>query len=134
MSIEVTSRAGTPVQHAPPPRLPEGGDSLNASPVASVPVRTLERPSLHQPQKVDLGFRPEDLRKNIQEAVGRLNDQMASRGRHLRFSVDEEINRTVITIKNRQTGEVVRQIPSEEVVKLAHSIEDLKGLLFNEEM
>jgi len=29
---------------------------------------------------------------------------------------------------------VVRQIPSEEVVKLAHSIEDLKGLLFNEEM
>ena len=33
---------------------------------------------------------------------------------------------------NPETGEVVRQIPNEEVVRMAHSIEAGKGLLFNE--
>jgi len=38
----------------------------------------------------------------------------------------------VITVRSKHTGEVVRQIPSETVLKVAHSIEDMKGLLLNE--
>jgi flagellar protein FlaG len=45
--------------------------------------------------------------------------------------MDERIDRPIITVRNLQTGEVVRQIPTEEVVQMAHSIEDIKGLLFN---
>jgi flagellar protein FlaG len=56
---------------------------------------------------------------------------MQSKGRDLSFSLDERIDRTIITVKNLQTGEVVRQIPTEEVVRMAHSIEDMKGVLFN---
>jgi len=63
--------------------------------------------------------------------VSRLNEQLQSKGRDLSFSLDERIDRTIITVKNLQTGEVVRQIPTEEVVRMAHSIEDMKGVLFN---
>jgi uncharacterized FlaG/YvyC family protein len=35
-------------------------------------------------------------------------------------------------VKNQQSGEVIRQIPSEVVIKVAHSIEDLKGMLHNQ--
>jgi len=35
-------------------------------------------------------------------------------------------------VRNTNTGEVIRQIPNEVVVKFAHSLENLKGLLFNE--
>ncbi len=104
-----------------------------ANPATNIrPTPKVEHVRLHHPETVDLGFRAEELRKNLQEAVTRLNDQMQSKGRDLSFSVDETIDRTIITVKNLQTGEVVRQIPTEEVVRLAHSIEDMKGLLFNE--
>jgi flagellar protein FlaG len=38
----------------------------------------------------------------------------------------------VVLVKNADTGEVVRQIPNEVVVRIAHSIEAFKGLLHNE--
>ena len=87
---------------------------------------------LKPPEKVDLGYSPEDLRKSIEEAIENLNQQLKDNGRDLSFRMDETINRPIITVRNLQTGEVVRQIPHEEVVRMAHSIEEGKGLLFNE--
>ncbi len=46
--------------------------------------------------------------------------------------MDETMNRPVVTVGNTATGEVVRQIPTEVIVKVAHSIEDIKGVLHNE--
>jgi flagellar protein FlaG len=83
-------------------------------------------------RKADVGYSAEEVRRNLAEAVERLNDQMRENGRALAFRVDEKVDRTVITVRQRETGEVVRQIPSEQVLKVAHSIEDIKGLLFNE--
>jgi flagellar protein FlaG len=82
-------------------------------------------------QKVDLGYDPNKERANLQKAIDQLNDQMKDKNRDLSFSLDDRINRTIITVKKLETGEVVRQIPSEDFVKLAHSLEDMKGLLFN---
>ena len=92
-----------------------------ASPVAK-PVPT---------QKVDLGYDPNKERADLQKAIDQLNNQMKDKNRDLSFSLDDRINRTIITVKKLETGEVVRQIPSEDFVKLAHSLEDMKGLLFN---
>jgi len=89
---------------------------------------------LQAPEKVDLGFSAKEMRENIQEAIDRLNQQLKSNGRDLSFQMDEEIDRTIITVRNIETGEVVRQIPSEEIVRMAHSIEEGKGLLFNESL
>lgn len=73
----------------------------------------------------------EQMRKEIQEAVERLNEQMRKEGRNLAFSVDKKVDQTVITVKNSHTGEVVRQIPDESLLHVAHSIEDMKGLLYD---
>jgi flagellar protein FlaG len=43
--------------------------------------------------------------------------------------MDEALGRPVVTVKNTQSGEVIRQIPNEVVVKIAHNIEAFKGLL-----
>jgi flagellar protein FlaG len=76
---------------------------------------------------------PEEMRRNLHEAMQRLNDQAAQNGRGLNFSVDEELNRHIITVRKTETGEVVRQIPTEVAIKVAHSIEDVKGLLLDEQ-
>jgi flagellar protein FlaG len=50
----------------------------------------------------------------------------------LGFSVDKVANDVVVTVKRKETGEVVRQIPSEAILKLAHNFEKLKGVLLDE--
>jgi len=50
----------------------------------------------------------------------------------LAFAVDERLNREVITVTSTSTGEIVRQIPSESALKMAHAIEDAKGMLVDE--
>jgi flagellar protein FlaG len=75
---------------------------------------------------------PDAMRELMAEAIATLNEQMERNGRGLKFSIDEDINRHIITVSNTQTGEVVRQIPTEVIVRLAHSIEEIKGLLSDE--
>ena len=71
---------------------------------------------------------PQEARRTLQETSEKLNQQMAKNGRDLSFSVDDVANKVVLTVKNRE-GEVVRQIPNEVVLRVAHSLEDMKGLL-----
>jgi flagellar protein FlaG len=72
--------------------------------------------------------------KNLAEAIEKLNNQAAKTARSLNFTIDEKLNRQIITVSNKETGEVVRQIPTEVVLRVAHSIEDIKGLLLDEQI
>lgn len=74
----------------------------------------------------------EEMRENLREAVKRLNDMMREGNRDLNFSMDEVTDRVVITVKNANTGEVVRQIPDATLMRMAHNLENLKGVLHNE--
>ena len=119
MSIEITLKS----QHKTAP-MP------NVATVAI--VATIEAaPKVMAIRKADINFDPNRMRQNLDEAIGKLNDMMVSGGRGLNFSMDEQLGRPIIYVKNAQTGEVVRQIPNEVVVRIAHGIEDLKGLLHN---
>jgi len=81
--------------------------------------------------KAEVNFDADRMRQSITDAISKLNDMMVSAKRGLNYSVDEKLGRPIIYVKNTATGEVVRQIPNEVVVRIAHGIEDLKGLLHN---
>lgn len=76
---------------------------------------------------------PREVRRQMQEAIEQLNRQMAQNKRDLSFSVDDVANKIVLTVKNTE-GEVVRQIPSETALKVAHNLADIKGLLQDEKI
>ena len=71
------------------------------------------------------------MKKNLDQAIGQLNDNMRDGGRNLAFAMDETLGRPIIVVKKEDTGEVIRQIPNEVVIKVAHNLDKLKGLLFN---
>jgi flagellar protein FlaG len=77
---------------------------------------------------------PVKLRANLEAAIERLNEQAERNGRGLKFALDEKLNRPIITVVNSLTGEVVRTIPDEVVIRVAHGIEDFKGVLMDEKM
>jgi flagellar protein FlaG len=84
------------------------------------------------PSRAQVKVDTESMRKNLQEAITRINDMVRDGGRGLNFSLDEKLGRPIVLVRNLESGEVIRQIPNEVVVRVAHSIEDLKGMLHNE--
>ena len=54
---------------------------------------------------------------------------MPPSGRNPSIDVDHALNAPVVTVRNSESGEVIRQIPNETVVQIAHSIEAFKGWL-----
>jgi len=70
-------------------------------------------------------------RKEIDNALAELTRLADNSGRTLGFSRDPAVSGPVITVTDSQTGKVVRQIPFEVLVRVAHSIEKMKGLLFD---
>ena len=99
---------------------------------AAVAVPAVAAPQPPKESKAPPKFDPQKMLEQMQEIVDRLNEQMKENNRNLGFSVDHKINTFVVTVRDQNTGEVVRQIPNEVVVNFAHSLEDMKGLLFNE--
>ena len=94
-------------------------------------IQIPETPKVLAPKQVAIKFDASEVRRNLQEAVGMLNQQMASTNRGLGFRIDEAIGGPVVTVRSAETGEVVRQIPNEVIVRIAHNIEKAKGLLLN---
>jgi len=52
---------------------------------------------------------------------------------HLNFSKDESTGTTVVKIINSETDEIIRQIPSEEILKIASKMQEVIGVLFDQE-
>ena len=65
------------------------------------------------------------------QAVGSLNDFMKVSHRDLNFSVDSDTGIQVVKVVASDTGEVIRQIPSEVALKLAQSLKDGNTSLFD---
>jgi len=70
----------------------------------------------------------------LKAAISKLNEMLTSNARSVSFAMDEKLGRPIVFVKNSTTGEVVRQIPNEVVVRIAHGIEDFKGLLHNKKI
>ena len=64
----------------------------------------------------------------IRDQVASINRALQEKSSNLSFSVDEGTGRTVVRVFRKSTGELVRQIPSEEVLAIAASIKRGEGL------
>ena len=74
----------------------------------------------------------EMIRDRLKEISESLNSEMKMRSRDLQFSVDEVTNRFLVTVLDKDSGKVVKQIPSDAILKVAHNLEALKGILFDD--
>ena len=74
---------------------------------------------------------PASTNAKVSEMVENINQSLQSLRRELHFSVDEGSGRTIIKVVNTDTEEVIRQIPSEEVLSLMDKLDDGSGLLLD---
>jgi len=70
--------------------------------------------------------------EEIKDITEDLNDYMSDLQTNLRFSMYEKLNhQVVVQIKNKATDELIKQIPSEELLELRVKMQELSGLLFD---
>lgn len=68
----------------------------------------------------------------VQQAVEKIQQTTEELAHNLQFSIDKDTGITVIKVMDSQTQEVIRQIPTEEAVSLARTLDKVKGLLFSD--
>jgi flagellar protein FlaG len=71
----------------------------------------------------------ESAAEKLRDKVSQLNDQMQNLNRSLQFTVDEKSGDSVVTVRDAETDEIIRQFPSEELLKARNAVDNIKGIL-----
>ncbi|WP_448517022.1 flagellar protein FlaG [Pseudothermotoga sp.] len=109
-------------------------NSMNVRNVQAESVKQLQlnvekasEESQKQQEDLDLSKAMDSLKKTF-ERLSRFFKTEAQ------FTIERELNMIIIKIKDRDTGEIVRQIPPEVAVKIAKNLQELIGILFDEKV
>ncbi|HKN86948.1 MAG TPA: flagellar protein FlaG [Nitrospiraceae bacterium] len=68
-------------------------------------------------------------RKAIEQAISKIQGSIGQVDSSLRIEVDSDIHRIIVKVINNQSGEVIRQIPSQEIVEISKRLDAMQGLL-----
>jgi flagellar protein FlaG len=83
-----------------------------------------------QAQKVLQKEKPsaEEIKQNLDA----INTQLRSMNSSIQFIVDGKSNDIVVKIVDNETGKVIRQIPSEDVLRIREHLKEMSGLIMEE--
>ncbi|QPL46328.1 flagellar protein FlaG [Halomonas sp. A40-4] len=59
------------------------------------------------------------------EPIQRINEVMRERG--IEFEISEDLSRVITRVVDRDSGDVIRQIPAEEVIRIAEQLQEMRG-------
>ncbi|HUT41818.1 MAG TPA: flagellar protein FlaG [Gammaproteobacteria bacterium] len=111
-------------------------DASVASRSFDAPLQPVQVPAVGKPEGNDAREAGADNDRKLQERLAkvaeRLNGRMQEMQRSLRFSVDDDSGRVVVKVMDKNTDEVIRQIPSEQMLALMKHINDVDGLIFDD--
>ncbi|HYE35214.1 flagellar protein FlaG [Methylocaldum sp.] len=95
-------------------------------------------PSLAAEAFASSGKDGEERKDDVAHAVHNFNEFFQMVRRTVQFSLDEDSGRTIVQVKDAETHELIRQIPSEEILRLAKQLDEFKdgfkGMLLKEKV
>lgn len=75
----------------------------------------------------------EGKREQVLAAVTEMQDYVDAAGRSIQFQLDDDSGRMVVKVTEALSGDVIRQMPSEEALRLAENLADMRSVLFSGE-
>lgn len=71
--------------------------------------------------------------QSVEQAASSIQGYVQSIRRDLNFAVDDSSGRVVVKVTDSLSGDVIRQIPSEDALRLAENLDAVRSLLFKAE-
>ncbi|MDR2306383.1 MAG: flagellar protein FlaG [Paucimonas sp.] len=103
---------------------PRTAEQVADKPVARSVDSSVENEQKKDPVKVQAADK-------VKDAVSEIEKFLKETRRNLEFVTDEESGKIVVKVIASETGELIRQLPSEEALRIAHSLSDVKSVLFD---
>ena len=75
----------------------------------------------------------EPSRQQVETAVASIQDAVQSVRRNVNFSLEDGSGRIVVKVTDAMSGDIIRQMPSEEALRLAENLDEVRSLLFKAE-
>lgn len=102
----------------------------NAAPAPNAAADKADKPVQSQSTVSASEARSEPVsREQLNQAIKATKDFVGSINSSLDFSVDEDTGSVVVKVIDKETKEVIRQFPSEEMLSIAKALDSIKGLL-----
>lgn len=113
--------------------------STALQPPASAALRGAEaRPQsvadIELPQQAVKGMTSAESFDRVKQATEQINQVVQKLGRDLQFSVDPDTHTQVVKVVDTQTKEVIRQMPTQEMLAIAKALDKLQGLLLKDKV
>jgi len=112
-----------------PLNITAAGDSGSYTPVQSSNAKPDPVVSTVAPAATPQAKRSSE--SDVTNAVDKLNDFAGQNASDLVFSKDTDTGKMIVKVVDKATDAVIRQIPSEEAINIAKSIDKMQGLLIN---
>lgn len=125
-NLSSTTQAPTPVRPAGDggPVVVVAPPNVQARPVAAQLPQTAVNPAADQQASA----------AQLREALAYVNRALQQSNKNLEFTVDSDTERPVVKLVDSETGEVIRQIPTDEALAISRAIDDFQqGLLLRKQ-
>jgi len=126
MTASIASAAAAPSLLQTAGTLPERSPAAPAAPVSS-PVSVAAAP---RPSQILETTAPS--REAVDQAARHIEDFVKSVGRSLSFSVDASTGQHIMRVVDPNSGEVIRQLPADETLRIARSIDYFQSMLVHQ--
>lgn len=113
---------------------PQEDTKLKGTPpeVTSVRPAENERQAVEKMSEGNQDKENQDSDKKLKDAITQANNKMKQSRTSCEFSYHEEINRVSIRVIDRETKEVIREIPPEENLKMIEKMWEIAGLMLDQ--
>ena len=89
-------------------------------------VASAVRPAANAKPEID---KPTD--SQLKQSVDDINKVLAGFSISVQFQVDPDYKDLIVKIVDQDSGKLIRQMPTEDVVRISKAMDNLKGLLFS---
>lgn len=104
-----------------------GGAAAGAADVR----RQQETTSAAQAEAAIKSTAPAATKREVETAAAQLESYLKASNRELHFQVDDESGEVIVRVRDASSGEVIRQIPSEEALRMARALQDKSPALLD---
>lgn len=105
------------------------GTAFNAR-TASAPDNTSATPAAKAAVDVKNGEAAKVSVAQTEQSLQEINKVLATLSVSVQFQIDPSYKDVIVKVVDQESGKVIRQIPSEDVVRISKAMDNLKGLLF----
>lgn len=123
-ALQPGQKMAQPVAANKPPVAP-----LTARAVAA-PAEARDTPAAKAAAEAEVAEAGKLSTAHTQQSLQEINKVMDALAVSVQFQVDPDYKETIIRVVDQQSGKVIRQFPTEEVVRISKALDNLKGLLF----